>query len=516
MAELNNPNLSFTDHEQALAQAEKSIRDLAYKRNNRWYPLFHIASKGGWINDPNGLCQYNGTWHVFYQLHPYSVQWGPMHWGHVSSKDLIHWNREAVALAPSLEGERNGVFSGSAVVGDDKQLYFYYTGHVMINNLNGDDGIREVQMLAQAGDSNVHHLEKLGMILDSPDDLISNDIRDPKVWKHDNTWLMIIGAQSAQHRGQILLFSSQNMREWKFEYVLFEHPDPNVFMLECPDFFPLKDSQGEEHWVICFSAMGSKPQGFMNRNVNNAGYMIGSWEYGQRFEPHTEFRLLDCGHNYYAPQTFLSEDNRRMMYGWMSPFIQPIPSDQDGWSGCLTLPREVYIGEDADIHTVPARELVNLRSSTQELGTVALPINSSQELFEDAVAAELHVRFNIAQSTAERIGLKLQLSDDGSYTYVAYDAQMQRIVIDKRDAVQGDKGYRSAPLSDDEIKSGFIDLQIFIDRGSIEVYVNNGRQVLSSFTYPGEGKRHIVAVAESGTAVLENITLHTLNSIGLA
>ena len=95
----------------------------------RWYPKFHIASNGGWINDPNGLCFYKGRWHVFYQLHPYGTQWGPMHWGHVSSADMVNWKREPIMFAPSLEEEKDGVFSGSAVIGDDGKLKFYYTGH---------------------------------------------------------------------------------------------------------------------------------------------------------------------------------------------------------------------------------------------------------------------------------------------------------------------------------------------------------------------------------------------------
>ena len=110
--ELPDPVLTpIADHAEALARAEAGVQALREVRNDRWYPTFHIASNGGWINDPNGLCRYDGRWHVFYQLHPYGTQWGPMHWGHVSSTDMLHWRREPIAFAPSLEQERHGVFS---------------------------------------------------------------------------------------------------------------------------------------------------------------------------------------------------------------------------------------------------------------------------------------------------------------------------------------------------------------------------------------------------------------------
>ena len=122
-------NQEFIDHAQALRLAEDGVCSLASTRNDRWYPKFHIASDGGWINDPNGLCHYNGRWHVFYQLHPFGTEWGPMHWGHVSSADMLEWKREPIALAPSLNADRDGVFSGCAVEGDDGRLWLFYTGH---------------------------------------------------------------------------------------------------------------------------------------------------------------------------------------------------------------------------------------------------------------------------------------------------------------------------------------------------------------------------------------------------
>ena len=365
------------NHSEELTKAEAGVAAFAAKRNNRWYPKFHIASNGGWINDPNGLCFYKGRWHVFYQLHPYGTQWGPMHWGHVSSADMVNWKREPIMFAPSLEEEKDGVFSGSAVIGDDGKLKFYYTGHRWANGKDNTGGDWQVQMLAEPDNDELTSATKRGMVIDCPTDKVNHHYRDPKVWKTGDKWYMTFGVSSAEKRGQMWLFSSDDMVKWTYEQVLFEHPDPDVFMLECPDFFPIKDVEGNEKWVIGFSAMGAKPSGFMNRNVNNAGYMIGTWTPGEQFKPETEFRLWDCGHNYYAPQSF-NDGKRQIVYGWMSPFVEPIPMQDDGWCGNLTLPREITLGADGDLHTAPVAEMEGLREDTLDHGSITLDMDGEQ------------------------------------------------------------------------------------------------------------------------------------------
>ena len=232
------------DHAAELAKAEAGVAEMAAKRNNRWYPKYHIASNGGWINDPNGLCFYKGRWHVFYQLHPYGTQWGPMHWGHVSSTDMLNWKREPIMFAPSLEQEKDGVFSGSAVIDDNGDLRFYYTGHRWANGHDNTGGDWQVQMTALPDNDELTSATKQGMIIDCPTDKVDHHYRDPKVWKTGDTWYMTFGVSSADKRGQMWLFSSKDMVRWEYERVLFQHPDPDVFMLECPDFFPIKDKDG--------------------------------------------------------------------------------------------------------------------------------------------------------------------------------------------------------------------------------------------------------------------------------
>ncbi|OZG57765.1 beta-(1-2)-fructofuranosidase [Bifidobacterium tissieri] len=511
------------DHDEELARAEAGVAKLAATRNDRWYPKFHIASNGGWINDPNGLCYYQGRWHVYYQLHPYGTQWGPMHWGHVSSDDMITWKREPIAFAPSLEQEKDGVFSGSAVIADDGKPMFYYTGHRWANGVDGSDGEWQVQMLAEPTDDSLNVLKKKGMVVDCPRDKVNSHFRDPKVWKTGGVWYMTFGVSSAEKRGQMWLYTSEDMVEWTFKTVLFEHPDPDVFMLECPDFFPVTDKDGNEKWVIGFSAMGSKPSGFMNRNANNAGYMIGTWEPGGQFTPETEFRLWDCGHNFYAPQSFNTvagdtddnTDGRQIMYGWYSPFVQPIPLDDEGWCGQLTLPREVFLDEDGDIHTVPAAEMAGLREDSTDLGVVEVKSGTETVVAENAEAMEIEMTIDLKNTTADRAGIKVHATPDGAYTYVAYDDQIGGIVLDRQANAFGDRGYRVAPLTADELAADQLTLRIYVDRGSVEVYVNDGHQAMSSYSYAADGPRAVKLVAESGDLSVASLTLHNLKSIGL-
>ncbi len=164
------------------------------------------------------------------------------------------------------------MFSGSAVIGDNGELRFYYTGHRWANGNDNTGGDWQVQMTALPDNDELTSATKQGMIIDCPTDKVDHHYRDPKVWKTGDKWYMTFGVSSADKRGQMWLFSSKDMVRWTYEQVLFEHPDPDVFMLECPDFFPIKDkSNGNEKWVIGFSAMGCQgfrlyePQRFQRR-----------------------------------------------------------------------------------------------------------------------------------------------------------------------------------------------------------------------------------------------------------
>jgi len=490
----------MTTMEEQLERAEQGVDALLRTRRDRWYPTFHIAARAGWINDPNGLSYFHDRYQVFFQHHPFSTEWGPMHWGHVSSPDLVTWRREPIAMAPSIEADRDGVFSGSAVVSDDGKLVVYYTGHRWRNGVNEDDGNLQVQCMAVSDDGVNFH--KLGTIVECPDGLLH--FRDPKVWRTGDTWYMVFGACSADKRGQVWLYTSQDMRSWAFDRVVYEDPDPDVFMLECPDMFPLGDK-----WVIGYCPMGPRPQGYVGRNGHNAGYVVGSWQPGEAFHQETDYRLCDWGHNYYAPQTMLAPDGRRLVFGWMGSFTLPVATQaEDGWCGQLTVPRELTLGEDLHVHAVPARELTALREDTVDFGSFELGANEDKLLLEDAESVEIELEVDLTRTTSERVGLNVHKTPDGHHTFVCYDDLAHRVVIDRRDSGKGDRGYRGAPFTGDHLS-----LRVLVDRGSIEVFVNGGQETVTSFSFPNEGPRAVELTSESGSIAVDSLKVHRLRTI---
>lgn len=490
-----------TYHAAQLELAQLANNALAETRKSRWYPHFHIAAAAGWINDPNGLSFFNGRYQTYFQHHPYSSQWGPMHWGHVSSQDLVRWQRHPIALAPDREEDRDGVFSGSAVEGPDGLLYAFYTGHRWRNGHNEDDGNLQVQCLAVSQDGCT--FEKRGAVIECPEGI--QHFRDPKVWYQDERWWMVVGVSSLEQRGEVWLYVSSDLTEWQFDRVLFQAPEPGVFMLECPDMFPLGDK-----WVLLCCPMGLPKEGFTGRNGHNAGYVVGDWAPGQGFTPLTAFQPLDWGHQFYAPQTFEAPDGRRILFGWMGAFDMVLPTQtEDGWCGQLTVPRELRLDDDLHLYNAPIDEFTQLRTDTVEAGAITLGANQERVIVQECQPCEVELSINLAESSAERIGLWIGQAEGGDGVLVAYDDQMQRVVVDRGSARNGDRGYRAAPCSTE----GRLELRVLIDKGSVEVFINNGQASVTSFVFPVEGARSVILRAESGAATVDAVTVHQLGSI---
>lgn len=481
-----------------LARAEAGVDQLLEARNDRWYPSFHIAARAGWINDPNGISYVHGRYHVFFQHHPWGTNHGPMHWGHVSSSDMVTWRREPIAFAPSTDADLDGVYSGSAVVADDGTMVVYYTGHRWFGE---EIGARQVQCMAVSDDGIT--FEKRGVVIDPPEGI--EDARDPKVWRIGETWYMVIGVRSLENRAQVWLYASQDMENWQFDRVLFEDPDPDAYMPECPDMFPLGDK-----WVIVYCPMGLTPAGYQSRNTYNGGYVVGNWAPGRDFEQLTEYRPIDWGHNFYAPQSFEAPDGRRIVYGWLGSFTIPIATQEsDSWCGQLTVPRELSLDENLRLRSFPVVEIEELRSETTDFGEFELGMNEDRVLMDDGDAVEIELNVDLAATTSERVGLKVHSTPSGGHTYVAYDDLARRVQIDRRLAGNGDRGLRAAPYEGGDQLS----LRVLVDRGSIEVFVNGGAESLTSFSFPNEGPRAVVLTSESGTIAVTGCTVHRLRSI---
>ncbi len=304
---------------------------------------YHFEPKKGWINDPNGLVYFTGKYHAFFQHFPHAPVWGPMHWGHAVSDDLIHWEELPIALYPDKPYEEDkGCWSGSAVVKDDK-LYLFYT--------SVSDELGQTQSMA-VSDDGIHFVkyEKNPIIPHFPVDG-SRNFRDPKVTKIGDEYVMVIGS-GKDDTGKVLMYKSENLFDWDYKGVLYENKDyGSVF--ECPDFFPFHDK-----YLLIFSQGGVK--------THAMAMLYGDFD-GENFTPISEHRP-EAGPEFYAPQTFLDDKGRRIVIGWLFSWNKK-PTEGVDYAGALTIPREIKM-VDGKITNFPVEEAASLLTSSDPLVTV--------------------------------------------------------------------------------------------------------------------------------------------------
>ena len=286
-----------------IERIEKAQKEIEAKRETvqqgKFRQDYHFMAETGWINDPNGLIYFKGKYHFFYQYNPYSGFWDCMHWGHAVSEDMIHWEYLPLALAPSEVYDdhlKGGCFSGSAIEHDGK-LFLIYTG-----TCNNGNGFEQAQCIAYSEDG--IHFEKYegNPVITAPEGVPTDLFRDPKVWKHDDIYYVVCGA-SKNGFAQARLYKSTDMFHWEFVNVLAESRGEWGYMWECPDFYPVGDK-----YVLMFSPMGGKER--------TSVYLVGDFDYDTGKFFYTISGEIDWGFDYYAPQSFLAPDGRRILVGW--------------------------------------------------------------------------------------------------------------------------------------------------------------------------------------------------------
>lgn len=291
---------------------------------------YHIEAEKGWINDPNGLCWFNGEYHVFFQHNPFAAKWDTMHWGHAVSKDLVHWEELPIALYPTEPYENSeGCFSGSALV-KDGVLYLMYTAV--------SKELGQTQCIATSRDGRT--FEKYAgnpVIAQSPVDPVSKDFRDPKIFPYkDDGYRMVCGA-GIGGEASVLLYRSDDLLHWEYMGPIFQSRDFGP-VPECPDLFEL-----DGKWVLVFSRMDES---------RASQFIVGRFD-GASFTPES-YQIVEKGKDFYAPQTFLDPKGRRILIGWLHGWERETPPDAVR-AGALTIPREVTL-MDGKVHNYPVEE----------------------------------------------------------------------------------------------------------------------------------------------------------------
>lgn len=429
------------------------------KLNNDRYRLgYHVSAPAGWINDPNGFCYYKGYYHIFYQYHPYSADWGPMHWGHSRSKDLVHWESLPIALAPDTKADEDGCFSGSAIVKDDV-LYLIYTGHHYYDD--GDpDHFWQNQNLAYSTDGiNFTKYENNPIIASAPEDN-THHFRDPKVWEKDGKYYMILGSQGKDGVGRAIIYRSDDLKDWQYlgEIAKANGLTTEGFMWECPDFFELADKD-----ILLLSPQGIEAQGQKYLNLFQTGYFVGNFDYSTNTFEHGGFTELDHGHDFYATQTTLAPDGRRLVFGWMDMWESRFPEKADGWAGALTLLRELELKDD-QLYMRPVKEAVQLR--TAEISAWNKQVTEKTLLCENEHQAEIDLTLTTDQA------FELAFTDQDKQVKLTFDQATHTFTL-----LNGDARYASIKPNS-ELK-----LQIFIDTSSLEIFINDGEAVFTERFY---------------------------------
>lgn len=265
-------------------------------------PEFHLTTPVGWLNDPNGFSIYGGKAHLFYQFHPYSTEWGPMHWGHSTSDDFIRWEELPTALAPDSDYDAFGCFSGTAIENDGKHVLFY-TGVVEEKLADGTKNVIQNQCMA-VGDGISYEKISSNPVVDGkimPEECSRADFRDPKVWKDaGGRYYMLAGNRTYDGIPQVVLFSSDDMYNWKFESV-FAKDETGRFgaVWECPDYFEM-----DGHKVLIVSPQDMSADGEFH-NGNNVVFFTGDVDEEKHIFKYEKAVSVDSGFDFYAPQLSL-------------------------------------------------------------------------------------------------------------------------------------------------------------------------------------------------------------------
>ena len=492
-------------------------------------PFFHFSPRVGWLNDPNGFSFYGGKYHLFYQYHPYSSYWGPMHWGHAVSSDMISWEYLPAAMAPDTEYDKSGCFSGTAITLPDGRQLLMYTGCGDSSEDPLDKGRwLQTQCVAVSKETDKGiEFEKFGSnpvikAGDFPEDCDPYEFRDPYLWRAaDGTYRALVAAGRTGEIGkdgnylhekgtQLILFRSDDCFEWEFGKVMFEDHRRIGVMWECPNFFLLggkyvliaspMDMQAEEE-----EAVGSIrfPKG------NNVCYILGDYTEGE-FIPDADengrfiYAPVDGGLDFYAPQVMETPDGRRVMIGWMQdPKSANHHEDSMRIFGQMTVPRELSL-KDGILYQWPVAELEAYRKEKVHVSRTALSDMWTQ--LPEITGRSVDILAEITEAN-RAVGIRLA-ADAGHFIQIVFDPVKSTITIDRSASGLSEEMTAKRTIKVRN-RGGALSLRILIDRWSAEIFINDGEQAVS-LTFYTDIKAQDIAFKAEGNALIE-LTKYTIS-----
>lgn len=450
-------------------------------------PVFHAAPPVGWMNDPNGFSVYGERIHLFYQYNPYDTQWGLMYWGHLKTEDLIRWEDCPAVLAPDQAYDREGCFSGSAIETEE--------GHVLVyTGVSKDEKGQDIQIqCAAVGDGT--NYEKIGKNPVIGGDMLPEGcsrahFRDPKVWKEKDRYYMVVGSCDEDGNGQILLFSGEDLTRMTCGGILAHNGGILGRMWECPDFFQLDGS----HVLIC-SPQDMKAAEYEFHNGHNSLYFLGEYDEKECRFSKGDPRSLDYGLDFYAAQTTLLPDGRRVLIAWMQSWdTAPILVEQK-WKGVMTLPRELSV-RDGKLIQKPVRELERYRRN--KIAYINETVEGERS-FDGICGRVLDLTVEIVSGSFCEFTVDLAKNKE-YYTRFIINKKKSVIEIDRTYSglIKDIACIRRARLPQTE---GGIKLRFIMDRNSVELFVNDGEMVLSTVIYTSLSAQEMVFACDGRAEV---------------
>jgi beta-fructofuranosidase len=442
-------------------------------------PIFHVTSPAQWINDPNGPIFHKGFYHLFYQLHPFSDGSGPKYWGHVRSRDLAKWEHLPIALAPSGDAGEAEIWSGCCTINGKGEPMIFYTSIAP-----GRPAIDHAEQWAATSDDDLVAWQKSS---DNP--VLSEtlhggtkiyDWRDPFIFRDSKKTFMVLGGSLNHSKGGqavVNIYEAEDamLKKWRYRGVLFPHPDPEARTAECPNFFKLGDE-----WVLFVSPYGK------------VQYFVGDFDAQTcRLRPRAR-GLLDYGPNFYAPNTMLVPDGRRLVWGWINGF----PGGR-GWNGCLSLPRLLSFSQDGQLRQNPAPQLTRLRGKPVAWRNVRLDNDRKTLPLPETNSLEIDTEIDLQSATSIGLGIK---SENKEPQVVIHFNGLELQVLDAKAPLTLAKGERK------------LKLRIFIDRSVLEVFANEAVCITKKII-PLDPNASLEIRAEGGNANAKRIQAWPMKTI---
>ncbi|HLL95166.1 MAG TPA: glycoside hydrolase family 32 protein [Spirosoma sp.] len=467
-------------------------------QSEAYRPQYHFTPKAHWMNDPNGMVYFNGTYHLFFQYHPGGTTWGPMHWGHTTSKDMVHWQEQPIALYPDSLGT---IFSGSAVVDVNNTSGFGKNGqtpliavftHHNVDLEKKKTGKFQYQSLAYSLDEGKTWTKYAGNpVLPNPG---ITDFRDPKVrwYEARKRWIMTLATKD-----RITFYSSPDLKSWAKESEFGNDVGAHGGVWECPDLFPL-DHNSKKAWVLLVSINPGGPNG-----GSATQYFVGDFD-GIEFKPFsTETKWMDYGTDNYAGVTFANTGNRTILIGWMSnwQYAEKVPTSP--WRSATTIPRELGLKEvnkKLYLTSSPVKELAVLNGKTITLKNVT--VKGQYDL--TAQVGDKADKFKLTLSAPAATDFSIVLANEqDNELVIGYEKGSKAFFIDrtKSGKTEFEKGFgkrHTAPRLSTDTK---ISLTILVDATSVELFADSGLTVMTDIFFPDKAMSKLFIKSATGLSI---------------